>query len=131
MVSPFRRTQETIEPYLKKRKIKFVVSDLTAERNAGIFAGKNKGSIRDYCLAHNIQDTISFKPKKGESILEVYQRAKKFLDYLNDKFKDKSVLLCGHINFLTCLDIAINGEDISKFYSFRSLKNGEIKEYIS
>lgn len=130
IISPFKRTLETLEPYLRNIDIKVIYSDLTCERNTGVFAGKPKSAIKEYCLAYHITDRVNFKPKNGESIAQVYQRAKKFLDYLRKNFKDKSILLCGHVNFLRCLDIAINNHDIDNFYSYESLRNGEIKDYI-
>lgn len=130
IVSPFKRTIETLEPYLKNRNIKIIHSNLTCERNAGIFAGKHKTAIKEYCLKKNITNKVNFKPKNGESITEVYQRAKSFLDYLKKSLQGKSILLCGHVNFLGCLDIVINNYDINDFYSYEPLKNGQIKDYI-
>jgi probable phosphoglycerate mutase len=129
IVSPLKRTIETIQPYLDKHPKKVIISDLTSERNAGIFVGRPKEAIKDYCIQNNILNRVSFKPEKGESILEVYRRAKKFLNYLKRDFKNETILLCGHVNFLGCLDIAITDKDIKKFYSYESLKNGELKEY--
>lgn len=130
IVSPFKRTIETLQPFLKNENLKLIYSDLTNERNAGIFIGKQKTAIKEYCIAHNIIDRVNFKPENGESVAEVYQRAKIFLDYLKNNFQDKTVLLCGHVNFLGCLDIAINNKKIDDYYSYKPLRNGEVKEYI-
>ncbi|MDP2924867.1 MAG: histidine phosphatase family protein [Nanoarchaeota archaeon] len=130
IVSPFRRTIETVQPYLNKHKVKLIVSDLTSERNAGIFAGKPKTAIKEYCIADNITDRVSFKPKGGESIFEVYERAKKFIAYLKKNFKNETILLCGHVNFLCCLDIAIKKLEIHDFYNQERLENGQLREYI-
>lgn len=129
ITSPLLRTKETVELYLKNNKVKLVISDLTIERNAGIFVGKEKTAIKEYCIKNNIKDRVSFRPEKGESILDVYERSRKFLEYLLKNFKNKSVLLCGHVNFLGCLDVTINKKSIMKFYSYSYLKNGEIKSY--
>jgi len=128
IVSPLKRTIETIQPYLDKHSTKLIVSDLTSERNAGIFAGKPKTAIKEYCIANNI-DRVSFKPEGGESILEVYERAKKFVAYLKKNFKNKTVLLCGHVNFIGCIDIIIKNLNISDFYKQEKLENSRLREY--
>jgi len=130
IVSPLRRTKETVDPYLERNKVDVIVSDLVAERNAGVFAGKPKRSVKEYCAANGL-DRVSFRPEGGESILDVYERAKLFRDYLKNVFKDESILLCSHINFIKCLDFLIRSEDIHKFYDSLSpgLKNAEMREY--
>ena len=130
IVSPLRRTRETVGPYLERNRVDVIVSSLTAERNAGVFAGKPKRTVKEYCVANGL-DRVSFRPEGGESILDVYERAKLFLDYLKNVFKGESVLLCGHINFIKCLDILIMSEDIRKFYDSPSvgLKNAELRGY--
>jgi len=130
IVSPLRRTRETVGPYLERNKVDVIVSGLTAERNAGVFAGKPKRSVKEYCAANGL-DKVSFRPEGGESILDVYERAKLFRDYLENVFKDESILLCSHINFIKCLDFLIRSEDIRKFYDSPSmgLKNAELREY--
>ena len=74
-------------------------------------------------------DRVSFKPPGGESILEVYERAKEFLESLKSKFGGENILICGHKNFLTCLEILLTGKDIKDYYSFKELENGEIREF--
>ncbi len=130
ILSPLKRTKETLEPYLKDKKIKVIYSELTLERNAGVFAGKPKEAIKEYCLTNNITNRVNFKPQNGESITEVYQRAQKFLVYLKEYFPGKAILMCGHVNFLSCLEFVINNKHLDNFYSYESIKNGEIKEYI-
>lgn len=129
IVSPLKRAIETLEPYLKNKDLKVIKSDLIIERNAGVFVGKPKPSLKEYCLKNNITDRVNFRPENGESIKDVYKRAKKFLDYIKNSFEGKSILLCGHVNFLGCLDIAIKVGNIKDYYFYEPLKNGEIREY--
>lgn len=134
IVSPLKRTIDTITPYLNKLTNSksnpvIIVNTLTLERNIGEFTGMKMGSMLEYCKQHGITDNVSFRPKGGESILDAYERAKLFLIYLQKTFKDESVLVCGHKNFLTCLEIAITKENIMDFYSKKELFNGEIREF--
>ena len=129
ILSPLKRTLETVKPYLDKYPSMVITSSLTLERNAGVFVGQPKNAIKDYCLENNITDRVSFRHDGGESILDVYERAKKFVSYLKKNFKNETILICGHVNFLECLDIILNNLDISKFYEYKPLENGQLKEY--
>ena len=130
IVSPLKRTIETITPFLETLSKPEVITDrLTLERDAGEFIGKPKVEIKEYCEKNNIVDRVSFKPPGGESILEVYERAKEFLESLKSKFGGENILICGHKNFLTCLEILLTGKDIKDYYSFKELENGEIREF--
>jgi len=128
IVSPLKRTRETLEPYLRKHHLTPIISILTAERNYGVFIGKPRSYPREYCMANGL-DRVSFRPEGGESILDQYERAKRCLSWLKESFNGKTVLICGHVNFLRCLDIAIKGLDIKGFYTYKGLENGEIREY--
>ncbi len=128
IVSPLKRTQETIKPFLQKHHIKLVVSDLTLERDGGIFTGKNQNVIKDFCEKNNLE-RVSFRPEKGEAILDVFERAKKFVKYLKENYNNKSILIVGHKNFLMCLEIVITEKDILHYYSYTSLETAEIREF--
>jgi len=128
IVSPLKRTIETINPFLETlSNPEVIVNELTLERDAGEFIGKPITEMKDYCEKNNI-DRVSFKPKNGESILDLYERAKKFLKFLKANFQDKNILICGHKNFLTCLKILIEDKDINDYYSFEPIKNNDIFE---
>jgi broad specificity phosphatase PhoE len=128
IISPLKRTGETIKPYLEKKRAKVLVSKLTSEWDVGDFAGKPTTALKEFCASHDL-DRLTFKPRNGESLLEVYGRAKRFLTYIKRTFAGKSVLVVGHVNFLKCLDIAITGQDIKDFYAIERLANTEVKEY--
>jgi broad specificity phosphatase PhoE len=130
IVSPLKRTLDTIKPFLETlKKPKLIVSELILERNAGDLIGKPLGSLKKYCEKHNIDDLVSFRPSGGESILEVYERTKKFLDFLKSEFSNESILICGHHTFLRCFEILLTEKNILDYYSYEGLKNGEIKEF--
>lgn len=130
IVSPLKRSKETIKYYLKEYpKQKILTSKLILERNTGNFIGKKKEEFGVYCKKNKIKDRVSFRPKNGESLLDVYKRSKRFIKFLKNNFKDKSILICGHKMFLMCLEIALTKKDIKKFYSYESLKNNEIRKF--
>ena len=130
IISSLNRTKDTIMPYLKTlENPKVIVSDLTLERNGGIFTGMKNTAIKEYCNKNEIKDLVSFRPENGESILEVYERAKKFIEYLKTNFKSESILLCGHKNFISCLEIVLKKKVIKDYYKYPAPENGEIRKY--
>lgn len=128
VVSPLKRNLQTIQPFLNTiKKPEIITSNLTLERNLGDFTGTPMGAFQKYCEDNNY-DKVFCKPKNGESIADVYKRAKKFLSFLKKHYTNKTILVCGHKNFLMCFEILLNGLDIKDYYRFNSLKNAEIKE---
>jgi broad specificity phosphatase PhoE len=53
------------------------------DRLFGEFTDKPYGSISAYCLAHRL-DKETFVPRNGESVAQVKQRVRLFLDSLDD-----------------------------------------------
>lgn len=135
-VSPAHRTLETIKPYLDSLKIakpKVISNELTHERYLGGLTGTPRGAITKYKEENNIKDDkIVWRPPKGESILDVTERAKKFLKLLKDNYPNKSILVCGHQNFLRCLELLLLEKSPYEFYSYNPpiLKNGELRKIL-
>jgi broad specificity phosphatase PhoE len=129
IVSPLKRTLDTIKPFLEslKSKPKIIVGKLTSERDLGKFTGSKIGDFQEYCNKNNL-DKVFQKPEGGESIFDTYKRAKKLFSSLKKNYKRKNILICGHKNFLLCLEIVITNKRIEKYYSYPPLKTGEIKE---
>lgn len=129
IVSQLKRTIQTIKPYLNTlSNPKVVINDLTLEREGGEFTGGPQSGIRDYCDKNNL-NKVTFRPPKGESISDVYKRAKKFVKFLNDNYNNESILICGHKNFLLTLEVAITDKPIKDYYSYEALDNNEIREF--
>ncbi len=136
IVSPLHRTLETIKPFLDslpdEKKPGVVVDELTIERDLGKLTGTRKGEIGKYKEQHNITtDPISWIPPKGESILDVRERAIRFFDLLKKNHREQSILICGHQNFLRNLELLIISRPVTDFYSDNPprMENGEIREY--
>jgi len=130
-VSPMKRTRQTIKPFLKTLKNpKVIYEDLIIERHTGEFNGKYpKNCFLDYCLKNNL-NRVSFRPKGGESLLDVTKRAKKFLDFIKKNYKDKSVLVVSHGNVLRCLEGLVKKIDPMDFYNKLTLSApGELKAF--
>ncbi len=129
IVSPLKRNLQTIQPFLDTLdNPKVIVNNLTIERNLGDFTGTPMGVFQKFCDDNN-EDKVFCKPKNGESIADTYKRAKKFLLFLEENYKNKTILICGHKNFLMCFETLLRNLDIKDYYKFKSLKNTEIREF--
>jgi len=134
IVSPLKRTFQTIQPYLDslKQKIPVKTNSLTIERDLGDLTNTvaGDGQIKTH-REKSGQDRIAWIPPNGESILDVYKRAKKFLQEIKNKFPKRTILICGHQNFLRCFEMLILNRPISDFYSDNPprLKNNEMRYY--
>lgn len=129
VVSPLKRNIQTIQPYLNLLDNPMLISsDLTLERNLGDFTGTPMGAFQNYCDENN-EHKVFFKPKNGESIADTYKRAKNFLNFLRSGYENKTILVCGHKNFLMCLEVLLRNLDIKDYYDFNPLKNAELREF--
>lgn len=131
VVSPLKRNLQTIQPFLDTLDDpEVIVSELTIERNLGDFTGTPMGAFQEYCDDNN-ESRVFCRPNNGESIADTYERAKKFLQFLEDNYADKTVLVCGHKNFLMCLEVLLQKSDINDYYNFKSLENAELREFMN
>ncbi len=128
-VSPLKRTQQTIQPFLDTQQDPVVVeSDLLLERDLGKFTGTPMGAFQEYCKENNL-DKVTTRPEGGESLVDVYEKTKLFLQEIKDTYPDQKVLVCGSKNNLMCLQIAIEGNNIADYSSFESFKTGELRRF--
>lgn len=128
IVSPLKRNIQTIQSFLDTLDNPIVIfNELTIERNLGDFTGTPMGAFQKYC-DENKKDKVFCRPKNGESIADTYERAKKFLSLLKQKYNNKTILVCGHKNFLMCLEVLLKNLDIKDYFEFNPLKNTEIRE---
>jgi broad specificity phosphatase PhoE len=131
ITSPLKRTKQSLKPHLEtpNYKPRKLVLKLVSERRLGELTGKPIEEVGE--VRRKSKDQISWKPSGGESILEIYGRAKKFINYLKKNFnKDSKILLCSHSVFLRALDILLTKKDIKKIYSYKGPQHAKLKRYI-
>lgn len=134
IVSPLKRTLQTVQPFVDSlnHKISVDVNPLTIERDLGDLTNTlaGDGQIKAH-RERSKQDRISWVPPNGESILDVYKRAKKFFEEIKEKYPSKTILICSHQNFLRCLEMLLLNRPINDFYSDNPsrLKNMEMRCY--
>ncbi len=129
IVSPLSRTIQTIQPFLDTlEKPRVITEALTIERNLGEFTGTPMGTFTNYCEQNGFS-RVSCKSKNGESIEDVFIRAKEFFTLITKKYKNKSILICGHKVFLHCLTLILTNKPVGEYYLHKALFNGEIKKF--
>lgn len=134
VVSPLRRTRETIEPYLEtvSPRPPIIADERTIERDMGDLTGSftGDGTVARHRAAQGT-DKISWKPPHGESTREVAVRAKSFFEWLCAEQAPESVLVVGHQNFLRNLELIILGKPVEAYHDEPPalLKNGELREF--
>ena len=135
IVSPLKRTFETIKPYLDLVKInpQVMIERLTNERDLGVFTNsKEDNGLIKRDIEISGKSRTEWKPESGESTAEVYERAKIFLERLK-LISDENILICGHQNFLRCLELLLKGKPLNdeNYYDYKPprLTLGELREF--
>ena len=115
LVSDLQRTRDTAAILNKVLHIPHpILCPLLRERDWGSFTGKDIA----YARTHNI-------PEDAESVDQLFERAKKFLHYVNNTFPNKRVLAVGHGLFNRTLQAALQGCTIR---DIPRMQNAEIRE---
>ncbi len=94
--SDFIRTKETAEIIKDTLNIKeedYIFEKRIRELNVGVFDGK---TWSEYYGSREEKDWYSYKPQSGESCKEVKFRMTSFLYELEQKYKDKNILIVTH-----------------------------------
>lgn len=107
--SPYKRAKETAEIIAKQTGAKVITDKRLAEINMGIFNGR---PIKEY---HRFYKTLyekwMKKPPGGENLTEVLRRGMDFLKEVNQKYRNKNIVLVGHGDPLWVLEGAMRGYD--------------------
>ncbi|MBL7052102.1 MAG: histidine phosphatase family protein [Nanoarchaeota archaeon] len=129
--SPAIRAKNTAEEILKYHKdLNLQISNKLNEKLAGEFEGMNSLEVK------KLVTSATFKPKGGESFMDVYNRIKDFYLSTVKEHKDKNILLVSHGALLGALQLYILNKEISReAYEPLRLKNAaytilEIKDKV-
>ncbi len=131
ILSPMKRTLQTIQPYLNNLKIKpkIITLDLVTERNLGDLSGETMLNLKKI-KEKSRENAVRWIPLNGESEIDVEKRAKKFVEYIIKNFdKNSKILLCSHSNFLKVLDIVLTKGNIMDFPNHHTPDNCVLKKY--
>ena len=94
------RCKVTAEEVSKDKNIPIEYSVLLREKDNGEWVGKNHKEVNWDELEGDFETR---KVPNGENLVEVRERGRKFIDYLTEKYKDKTILVVSHGAFLKVL----------------------------
>lgn len=106
-----KQTTREIAKYHKAVPIHYTKT--IRERSCGIFEGKPVEELINHRQKLGIEKT-EFRPEKGENYSDVKERAKKFLEKIREKYKNKTVLIVSHGIFNKMLISVITGKPIDE-----------------
>jgi len=117
--SDFMRTKETVEIVKKELQIKdghSIFDTRIREINRGDFDGE---TWKEYYGSHEEKDWYSYIPESGESCKDVKLRMLNFLYEIEEKYRDKNILIITHEGPIRLLISGMNGSN-----------DVEIREYL-
>ena len=132
--SPFKRTRETAEiiaETINFPKDKIIYDDRIKEKD---FGNVNGELSEKYNSLLNLEDKdFSFYNKfnNGESHLDVKKRVMDFIYEINEKYKNKKILIISHqdpIRFLQIGSKGLENEEALSFFKQNSYKNAHIEK---
>ncbi len=127
--SDITRTKQTSEIISRKINIKPIFDIRLREINYGDYKGK---LIKDYRADFpSLKQRFFERPENGESRLDVKKRLLDFFNEINEKYKNKNILIISHQGTLHILDralIGIKDENLLVENKTFPLKVGEFKK---
>lgn len=114
--SDFFRTRQTAEIMAKESGIKKINFDKRLrDINLGIYHGKAKKEFYKFVSYKNRK--FSTKPPKGESWNDVKKRVVDFIQDIDKKYENRSILIVSHGDPLWLLEGAVKGLSVKKYLS--------------
>lgn len=129
--SDLLRTKQTAEIIADSLGIKINFDKKLREMEFGAFNGKNEGKWEDF-----FRDRLKRFTKKlagGENYRDIRKRMNKFFKAINQRYKNKNILIISHGALLFSLQVIAKGLDEAeekKDGKRFKIKNGELKKLV-
>ncbi len=104
--SPMLRTMQTFENAVGRKPKPSELDERLIERDFGEFEGLKRNEF-DFAGFWNVNSNQKFE--KAESVFDVENRARSFLEFVNKKYKDKNIVVVSHGGFGIVLKSLIEG----------------------
>lgn len=117
VASPITRTRETAEIVAKELGIKVVYDKRLLELDVGIFEGKLEKEY--HATFGSPEERFTNAPVGGENLIQVRVRMLKAVHELDDKHKNKKILVVSHGDPLWLLESALLGLTVKEMFSRR------------
>lgn len=126
--SPLRRTIQTANIMNQFHKAKIVRESKITEVDQGIFTGRKYSELSD---EEKQQKATRSKEYGMESIANVLERTTKFVNELEQNYKDKVVLVITHNVVASMIEHFVKYKkfDKEKFSNLKLFENAEIKKF--
>ena len=108
--SPYARTMETAEIVAERLGLKVVQDDRLVEIDAGFLDGKSIEEYREFF--RKPEEELTKKAGGGEDLYDVRDRVNGFLDDVEKKYDNESILVVGHAASLMALESVYTGKGI-------------------
>lgn len=116
--SDLQRAKDTTEEIAKFHKVPIHYTSELREQHLGILQGKPKEEIHKRREESGLS-VAEFKPKGGESSIELRERAQKFLDMLFKDHTKEAVLISSHAAFIMMLLGVILNKSIEEAFKLK------------
>jgi broad specificity phosphatase PhoE len=127
--SDLRRCKNTLDEIVKfHNDTPVVFSEELRERNMGVFEGGPREKLHEAFNEHK-GDPLDFKPEAGESVNELFNRARSFFELMLDKHKNESVLVITHGGIMRCLDSLLTQRPLLDLFNNQRFYNTAVCEY--
>jgi len=121
--SDLQRAKETAKIISKTLNIKVRYMKILREKNNGRYTGKKSAEIN----WNNVNgDYEHRKAPKGESLFEVLQRVKQFLDIIKEQQQKEKIIVISHGTFLKLIKGYLAKKNIKKSIENIKIKNGKV-----
>lgn len=104
-----RQTAEIVSSLIGKEITEF--DERLRDLNWGVFAGGLKRTARAF---YNGKDRLNDRPENGENWLDVQKRMSEVILELEDKYKDKTILIVSHADPILVLEGWFRGWNLEK-----------------
>ena len=127
--SDLKRCKDTLNEISKYHKhIPVIFTKDLRERNVGIFQGKTRNKMENAFLKFK-GGRLSFKPKHGESYLDLKKRVSVFIKYIKVNHNKDQILLVTSAGVLRVINAILTKTSLVKSFAQFKFKNTSISEY--
>ena len=128
--SPLKRAYHTAKIIAVRTNHKIIIEKNLMEKSEGLWEGKSYWEIREQDPTNYykwLKDPFRNRPPKGESVLDLNKRVKRFYKKTLNKYLGEKIVVVGHSGPIRLFILHLLKADINKFWHLK-VENGSITE---
>ena len=139
--SPLKRTRHTAKIIRKEfvgtglaPALKIIIDKNLIEKSEGIWEGKTLWQVREKDSKNYykwLKNPFKNRPPKGESIMDLNKRVKKFYKTILKKYLGKSIIVVTHSGPIKMFILNVLGANINKFWHLVTKCGGIVEIHLS